>query len=124
MRYVPVLPEQELPGMEEDYAAGQKIERWKVGEKAFFQPAGFGKYSYLPLTSIRSAYPHDFLLKGGCSCAGTVPTRGVVITYGEKGVIKVIPGSGKNAARLLDALKERLPELDTTIPEIYRKNGN
>ena len=59
--------------------------------------ARFGKYAYLPLTAVLTAYPHDFRVKGGCSCAGTIPSGGVVITYGSKGVIKIIPGNEKNA---------------------------
>lgn len=120
MKLIPVLPSVELDGVQADFETTQKIDRWRVGRKAFYQPAGFGKCSYLPLSMIRSAYPHDFRLKGGCSCAGTVPAGGVVITYGESGVIKVIPGNEKNAARMLEALKDRIPDLDMTVPEIYR----
>jgi hypothetical protein len=118
MKLIPI--QEELPGVEADFENATKIERWKVGEKAFFQPAGFNKYSYLPLSAILSAYPHDFRVKGGCSCAGTIPTGGVVITYGEKGVIKIIPGNEKNAEKILTTLKERKPDIDTTVPEIYR----
>lgn len=118
MKLIPI--QEELPGVEADFENATKIERWKVGEKAFFQPAGFNKYSYLPLSAILSAYPHDFRVKGGCSCAGTIPTGGVVITYGEKGVIKIIPGKEKNAEKILTTLKERKPDIDTTVPEIYR----
>ena len=118
MKLIPI--QEELPGVEADFENATKIERWKVGEKAFFQPAGFNKYSYLPLSAILSAYPHDFRVKGGCSCAGTIPTGGVVITYGEKGVIKIIPGNEKNAEKILSTLKERKPDIDTTVPEIYR----
>ena len=120
MKIIPILPQYELSGIEADYETAVKIERWRIGEKAFYQPSGFGKYSYLPLSSILSAYPHDFRIKGGCSCAGTIPTGGVVITYGEKGVIKIIPGNEKNAAKLLQTLKEHVPDLDMTVPEIYR----
>ena len=118
MKLIPI--QEELPGVEADFENATKIERWKVGEKAFFQPTGFNKYSYLPLSAILSAYPHDFRVKGGCSCAGTIPTGGVVITYGEKGVIKIIPGNEKNAEKILTTLKERKPDIDTTVPEIYR----
>ena len=118
MKLIPI--QEELPGVEADFENATKIERWKVGEKAFFQPAGLNKYSYLPLSAILSAYPHDFRVKGGCSCAGTIPTGGVVITYGEKGVIKIIPGNEKNAEKILTTLKERKPDIDTTVPEIYR----
>ena len=118
MKLIPI--QEELPGVEADFENATKIERWKVGEKAFFEPAGFNKYSYLPLSAILSAYPHDFRVKGGCSCAGTIPTGGVVITYGEKGVIKIIPGNEKNAEKILTTLKERKPDIDTTVPEIYR----
>ena len=118
MKLIPI--QEELPGVEADFENATKIERWKVGEKAFFQPAGFNKYSYLPLSAILSAYPHDFRVKGGCSCAGTIPSGGVVITYGDKGVIKIIPGNEKNAGRILETLKERIPDLDMTVPEIYR----
>ena len=118
MKLIPI--QEELPGVEADFENATKIERWKVGEKAFFQPAGFNKYSYLPLSAIVSAYPHDFRVKGGCSCAGTIPTGGGVITFGEKGVIKIIPGNEKHAEKILTTLKERKPDIDTTVPEIYR----
>ena len=120
MKLLPILPEYETSGLEEDFEKSVKIERWRVGEAAFYQLAGFRKYSYLPLTAILTAYPHDFRVKGGCSCAGTIPSGGVVITYGSKGVIKIIPGNEKNAAKLLEALKERIPDLDMTVPEIYK----
>ena len=32
----------------------------------------------------------------------------------------MIPGNEKNAAILLEALKERIPDLDMTVPEIYK----
>ena len=120
MKLLPILPEYETSGLEEDFEKSVKIERWRVGKAAFYQPAGFGKYAYLPLTEVLTAYPHDFRVKGGCSCAGTIPTGGVVITYGEKGVIKIIPGNEKNAEKILTTLKERKPDIDTTVPEIYR----
>ena len=120
MKLLPILPEYETSGLEKDFEKSVKIERWRVGKAAFYQPAGFGKYAYLPLTEVLTAYPHDFRVKGGCSCAGTIPSGGVVITYGGKGVIKIIPGNEKNAAILLEALKERIPDLDMTVPEIYK----
>ena len=120
MKLLPILPEYETSGLEKDFEKSVKIERWRVGKAAFYQPAGFGKYAYLPLTAVLTAYPHDFRVKGGCSCAGTIPSGGVVITYGGKGVIKIIPGNEKNATKLLEALKERIPDLDMTIPEIYK----
>ena len=120
MKLISVIPQYELPAPEADFESALHIDRWRVGEKAFYHPAGFGKYSYLPLSAIRSAYPHDFRIKGGCSCAGTIPSGGVVITYGDKGVIKIIPGNEKNAGRILETLKERIPDLDMTVPEIYR----
>jgi hypothetical protein len=109
-----------MSDLEEDFEKAVKVERWRVGNDAFYQPAGFSKYTYLPLSSVLTAYPHDFRVKGGCSCAGTIPSGGVVITYGDKGVIKIIPGNEKNAAKLLEALKERIPDLDMTVPEIYK----
>lgn len=35
---------------------------------------------------------------------------------------KVLPGSGKQGIRLLALLKERIPGLDTEVPEIYRSS--
>ena len=110
----------QIPDIEDDYAGAQKFERWRIGSKAMFFPGGFNAAAYLPLEEIRSAYPHDFRIKGGCSCAGTVFSGGVVVTYGENGVLKVIPGNEKYVARILDALKEKLPGLDTEIPDIYK----
>ena len=120
MKLKPILPQAQLDDVQADFDSALKVERWRIGEKAFYQPAGFNSASYLPLEKIRSAYPHDFRVKGGCSCAGTVPAGGVVITYGESGVIKVVPGSDQKAKKILEVLKERIPGLDTEIPEIYR----
>ena len=110
----------QIPDIENDYARAQKFERWRIGSQAMFVPGGFNTAAYLPLEEITSAYPHDFRVKGGCSCAGTIFSGGVVVTYGENGVIKIIPGNEKYAARILDALKEKLPDLNTEIPDIYK----
>lgn len=112
----------EIPGIEQDYAQSARFDRWRVGSLALFSPGGFNTAAYLPLEDIVSAYPHDFSLKGGCCCAGTIISGGVVVKYGDNEVIKIIPGNEKYAPKLLDALKEKLPELDTEIPEIYRKS--
>ena len=61
-------------------------------------------------------------MKGGCSCAGTIVTGGVVVKYGENEIIKVVPGRDKQALILLNALKERIPDLDTEIPDIYKES--
>ena len=110
----------QIPDIEDDYARAAKFERWRIGSRAMYVPGGFNTAAYLPLEEIRSAYPHDFRLKGGCSCAGTIFTGGLVVRYGENEVIKIIPGNEKYAARILDALKEKLPGLDTEIPDIYK----
>ena len=118
MRLQPVTVE--IPGVEEDYRTADRFDRWRVGSLAFYMPGGFNTTAYLPLDAITSAYPHDFRVKGGCSCAGTIVTGGVVVRYGDNEVIRIIPGSEKHAPRLLAALKERLPDLDTEVPETYR----
>ena len=110
----------ELPGVEEDYVKAARYDRWRVGTQAFYLPGGFNTTAYLPLNEITSAYPHDFRVKGGCSCAGTIVTGGVVVKYGDNEIIKVVPGSEKYAPKLLNALKEQIPDLNTEIPDIYR----
>ena len=102
----------ELPGVEEDYVKAGRYDRWRVGTQAFYLPGGFNTIAYLPLNEITSAYPHDFRVKGGCSCAGTIVTGGVVLKYGDNEIIKVVPGSEKYAPKLLNALKEQIPDLD------------
>ena len=112
----------ELAGVEEDYAKALRCDRWRVGTMAFYTPGGFNTTAYLPLDEITSAYLHDFRVKGGCSCAGTIVTGGVVVKYGANEIIKVVPGRDKQALILLNALKERIPDLDTEIPDIYKES--
>ena len=111
-----------LEDVQQDYETAQKVDRWRVGRKAFYAPGGFRAVSYLPLSEISSAYPHDFQVRGGTSCCSTITAGGTVITYGDGGVLKVLPGSGKQGIRLLSLLKERIPGLDTEVPEIYRNS--
>ena len=120
MKYTAI--EKELPAreLEADFERAQKIEKWRIGEKALFQTSGLFFTKYLPLSSIVRAYPHDFQIKGGCSCAGTYPSRGVVIAYGNDGILKLIPNREKEADELIAAIKSRIPDLDTEIPERYR----
>ena len=112
----------EIRGVEEDYAKALRFDRWRVGALAFYTPGGFNTTAYLPLDEITSAYPHDYRVKGGCSCAGTIVTGGVVVKYGENEIIKVVPGSEKHAPRLLNALKTQIPDLNTEIPDIYKES--
>ena len=120
MRYTAI--EKELPAheLEADYESAQRIEKWRVGEKALFQTNGLFSIKYLPLSSIIKAYPHDFQIKGGCSCAGTYPSRGVVVAYEGGGILKLIPNRERETDELIAAIKDRIPGLDTEIPERYR----
>ena len=43
-----------------------------------------------------------------------------MVKYGDNEIIKVVPGSEKYAPKLLNALKEQIPDLNTEIPDIYR----
>lgn len=107
-----------------DYEEGGKIEKWKVGRLALYQKSGPFGIRYLPLPLIRRAYPHDFQIKSGCSCAGTFPSRGVVVEYdmnGEKGVLKMIPNKEKESEQILAQLKKQIPDLLTDIPDLYKK---
>ncbi len=104
----------------EDYEKASRYDRWRVGQLALYMPDGFQTAAYLPLEDITNAYPHDYSVRGGNCCAGTIVTGGVVVRYKEDGVINIIPGNSKAAYKLLDALKERLPDLDTQIPDIYK----
>ncbi len=119
MKFRPLMSPIKDPG--QDYEQSVRIDRWNIGESAFYAPDGFRSMAYLPLGEIRSAYPHDFSVKGGCCCTSMVPAGGLVITYGEMGVIKILPGSVRNGSRILEELKKRIPDLDTRVPEIYRK---
>ena len=112
----------EIRGVEEDYAKALRFFRKGAAAPEIYTPGGFNTTSYLPLDEITSAYPHDYRVKGGCSCAGTIVTGGVVVKYGENEIIKVVPGSEKHAPRLLNALKTQIPDLDTEIPDIYKES--
>lgn len=120
MKFIPLEKELSVHEMETDFEQAKKIGKWRVGERALFQTAGPFSIKYLPLSSITKAYPHDFQIKGGCSCAGTYPSRGVVIAYGNGGILKLIPNREKEADELIAAIKSRVPSLDTEIPERYR----
>ncbi len=111
----------EIPGVAEDYAKAFRYDRWRVGTQAFYLPGGFNTIAYLPLSEITSAYPHDFRVKSGC-CTGGIVTGGVVVKYGENEIIKIVPGNERYAPKLLNALKEQIPDLNTEIPDIYKNS--
>lgn len=119
MKFIPIEKELPVQEIEADFENAQKIEKWRIGEKALFQSNSLFATKYLPLSSIKKAYPHDFQIKGGCSCAGTYPSRGVVIVYGE-GVLKLVPNREREADRIIGRLKAVVPSLNTEIPEQYR----
>lgn len=121
MRFTPFVEDALITEAEADYSSAEKAERWKVGEKALYQSSGPFGVRYLPLGLIRKAYPHDFQIKSGCSCAGTFPSRGVVVEYGDRQILKLIPNKEKESDHIISLLKKRIPELDTGIPELYSK---
>ena len=51
MKYTAI--EKELPAheLEADFERAQKIEKWRIGEKALFQTNGLFSIKYLPLSS-------------------------------------------------------------------------
>ena len=121
MNFKPFSEGAVIPDAEQDFAAAERVEKWRIGKKALFQTAGPFSIRYLPLGVIKKAYPHDFQIKSGCSCAGTFPSRGVVVVYGENKVLKMIPNKERESEHIIALLKERLPGLDTEIPELYKK---
>lgn len=121
MKFTPIAGKLDQADLEKDFETAEKVEKWRAGKLAFYQSAGLLPVKYLPLDMISKAYPHDFQVKGGCSCAGTYPTRGVIVGYGEKGILKLIPNKEKNSDRIIDMLKSRISGLDTEIPELYRR---
>lgn len=121
MTLAPFVNTESLQDAEEDYTSAEKVEKWRIGQKAFYQASGPFKVRYLLLREIRKAYPHDFQIKSGCSCAGTFPSRGVVILYGDDQVLKLIPNKERESERILSLLKKRIPDLDTEIPALYQK---
>lgn len=117
--FIAAIQDRPLSDPAADFADSVKIERWHIGIKAFYESSWLGKQSYLPLTEIRKAFLHDFPIKGGCSCAGNIPAAGVAIEY-DGGSFKIIPAHEKNVQKIIDTLKERIPGLDTEIPDIYK----
>ena len=67
MKLIPVIPQYELPAPEADFESALHIERWRVGEKAFYHPAGFGKYSPLRKSSLTTSVPWIFPSAGSNS---------------------------------------------------------
>ena len=121
MRFTPFISGAVDEDLTQDYSTAERAERWRIGRKAFYQTYGPFGVKYLPLDRIRRAYPHDFQIKSGCSCAGTFPSRGVVVEYDDRQVLKLIPNKEKESDHIIALLNERVPGLDTEIPELYRK---
>lgn len=120
MKFVPVSCTVDEQVLTREFSNSIKVEKWRIGETVFFQTAAMLPVKYLPFSEIRKAYPHDFQIKSGCSCAGTYPSRGVVVGYGEEGILKLIPNKEKNSDQIISLLKERIPGLDTEIPDLYK----
>lgn len=120
MKFIPVDETYTIADPETDFARAEKLDHWHLSEQAVYVPYGLNGQNYLPLKAITKAYYHDFQVRTGC-CTGTWPKRGIVICYGEKGILKMRPNKEKNAMVLLEALQEKIPGLDTEIPDLYRK---
>lgn len=121
MKFTPLSEEWDSSKLTEDYEGAVKAEKWRVGKLSLYQPSGIFGIKYLPLQQIRKAYPHDFQIKSGCSCAGTFPSRGVVVEYGDRQILKLIPNKEKVSEVIIGLLKDRIPGLDTEIPDLYKK---
>lgn len=117
--FIAVIPDSTIPDPETDFADSVKIERWHIGSCALYESSWLGKQSYVPLSEIKRAFQHDFPIKSGCSCAGSIPTAGVAVEY-DGGSLKIIPAHEKNVQKIIDTLNERIPGLDTEIPDIYK----
>ena len=120
MKFVPLSGTVDDKVLTEEFSDAVKVEKWRIGKSVRFQAAPMLPVKYLPFSEITKAYPHDFQIKSGCSCAGTYPSRGVVIGYGEKGILKLIPNKEKSSDQIISLLKERIPGLDIEIPDLYK----
>lgn len=119
MKFTPLQEGYALKDPQSDYEQAEKLDKYRVSDNAIYAPAGFGNQEYLLLKNVTKAYYHDFQMRTGC-CTGTWPKRGIVVCYGDNGILKIRPDKEKFAAPFLETLQKRIPGLDTEIPELYK----
>lgn len=85
-----------------DFARGQKVEQYRVGELAIYMPAGF-KWDYLPFSAVDSAEESHRNISSG-KCVSVTEKKPVVDLMTTTGVIKINLEKPDSVGKILDAL--------------------
>ncbi|MBR2533081.1 MAG: hypothetical protein IKE56_10595 [Lachnospiraceae bacterium] len=86
-RFRPLAGSSEIEDIRQDFRESRKLEKYRLGKKALYFPAGFA-WEYLPLSEIRGIRPVTRLIEsenGVCPFAMEVP--GVRIYFHDKDMV-------------------------------------
>ena len=102
-RLRPLSGSEELEGVTEDFRESCRLEKYRLGKRALYFPAGFS-WEYLPLREITAIQPVTRIIQsenGVCPFAMEVP--GVRLKFGETDM--VLDTEKEKSQQILLALK-------------------
>ena len=101
-KFICLLPGKELPDVKEDFRAAQKLEQYRLGEKALYLPRGFS-WEYIPRSEIRRAEDSHRVISAG-HCVTVREEKPAVDLVTDSGVFTLNLEKRSSAEAVLAAL--------------------
>lgn len=101
-KFTCLLPGKDLPDVKEDYRAAQKLEQYRLGEKALYLPRGFS-WEYIPRNEIRRAEDSHRVISAG-HCVTVREEKPAVDLVTDSGVFTLNLEKRASAEAILAAL--------------------
>ena len=101
-KFTCLLPGKELPDVKEDFRAAQKLEQYRLGEKALYLPRGFS-WEYIPRSEIRRAEGSRRVITAG-HCVTVREEKPAVDLTTDRGVFTLNLEKRSSAETVLAAL--------------------